>query len=61
MCSGNEELCHLIRFLWAKYVSPIDKDNYVDDDDFGVVVIVVVTGRLNTWTNSNPARVEEMT
>jgi hypothetical protein len=65
MCSGNEELCRLIRFLWAKYVSPIDNDNHVDDDFGGgvsiVVVVIVVTGRLNTWRNSNPARMEELT
>jgi hypothetical protein len=57
-------------FLWVKYFSPIDKDNHIDDDggagDGSVVVVVVVfvfvvTGQLNAWTNSNAARVEELT
>ena len=55
MCSGNEEVYSLVRFLWAKYFSPIDKDNHID---YGVVVVVaavvvvvVVAGQLNTWKN----------
>jgi hypothetical protein len=54
----------LIRFAWAKYFSPINKDNHVDDDGVVVVVlvvVVVVAGRLNAWTISNAAWVEELT
>jgi hypothetical protein len=44
MCSGNEEVYSLARFLCVKYFSLIDKDNHIDDDGGtgGVSVVVVV-------------------